>query len=135
MEVIKMPHGDRTGPMGQGARTGRGAGFCNRYEIAGYANRGGVYPFGGGRHMNAGGGRGHRHWYYATGLPGWVRGGRNFPGSNWNDQFVPPAISRSEELEMLKDEAGYFEEALEGIKERISSLESRPDTDEKQTGG
>ena len=34
-----MPHGDRTGPRGQGPITGRGVGFCNRYDMAGYADR------------------------------------------------------------------------------------------------
>lgn len=135
MEVNKMPHGDRTGPMGQGPRTGRGAGFCSGFDMPGYADRGANYPFGGRRYMNTGGGRGHRHWYYATGLPGWVRDGRSFSRSYWNAPFVPPAISRSEELEMLRDEAGYFEETLEGLKQRISKLESQPETDEIPTGG
>ena len=133
MEVIKMPHGDRTGPMGQGPRTGRGAGICNRYDVPGYANRGDQYPYGGRRYMSAGGGRGHRHWYYATGVPGQGRGG----GSSWFNRatpFVPPAISRNEELDLLRDEAGYFEEALEEIKQRISKLESKSETDENQGG-
>ena len=134
MEVIKMPHGDRTGPMGQGPRTGRGAGFCNSYIMPGYADRGVNYPVGGPRNMSAGGGRGHRHWYYATGLPGWKRGEKRFLWSHRGDRTVAPAISRSEELEMLNEEAGYFEETLDEIKQRISKLESRPETDEKQTG-
>ena len=81
--------------------------------------------------MSAGGGRGHRHWYYATGLPGWVRGGGNFPQSHWGDPYVPPAISRNEDLDLLKGEAGYFEETLKDIKERISTLESHSDKDEE----
>jgi hypothetical protein len=135
MEVIRMPHGDRTGPMGQGPRTGRSAGFCNRYDMAGYADRGAGKMVGGRRNMSAGGGRGHRHWYYATGLPGRVRGGGNFPRSFWGDPTVPPAVSPSEELDMLKDEAGYFEKTLDEIKKHISKLESVPETDKNQTGG
>jgi len=31
-----MPHGDRTGPLGQGPRTGRGAGYCSGNTKPGY---------------------------------------------------------------------------------------------------
>jgi hypothetical protein len=30
-----MPQGDRTGPMGQGPRTGRAFGFCSGYDNQG----------------------------------------------------------------------------------------------------
>ena len=30
--------GDKTGPRGQGPKTGRGAGFCNDYNVPGYLN-------------------------------------------------------------------------------------------------
>ncbi len=45
-----MPRGDRTGPMGQGPRSGRGLGFCNGYDVAGFQNgsTGQVRGFGGG---------------------------------------------------------------------------------------
>lgn len=36
-----MPDGDRTGRMGKGPLTGRGAGFCRGNDLPGYANRGG----------------------------------------------------------------------------------------------
>ncbi|MEG3072099.1 MAG: DUF5320 domain-containing protein [Candidatus Syntrophopropionicum ammoniitolerans] len=31
-----MPRGDGTGPMGAGAMTGRGLGFCTDANVAGY---------------------------------------------------------------------------------------------------
>ena len=71
-----MPRGNRTGPMGMGPMTGRGAGYCAGYPVPGYMNpaggfgRGfGVSPGGGGR------GRGYRNMFYATGMPGWARWG------------------------------------------------------------
>jgi hypothetical protein len=83
-----MPRGDRTGPAGLGPMTGRAAGFCTGYSVPGYMNpawgRGRGRGFGffgrGGRGFGnfgrgRGGGRGWRHWYYATGFPGWMRGG------------------------------------------------------------
>lgn len=66
-----MPRGDRTGPMGMGPLTGRGAGFCagSRGPLFGRFFRGG-YGRGAGF---GGGGRGWRHMFYETGLPGWIR--------------------------------------------------------------
>jgi len=64
-----MPGGDRTGPLGQGPRTGRGLGWCNDNDRPGYADpapgrglglgrgRGAVM----GRGLGRGGGRG-RGW-------------------------------------------------------------------------
>jgi len=40
-----MPAGDRTGPMGQGPMTGRGAGFCAGFGVPGYANWPGLGGF------------------------------------------------------------------------------------------
>ena len=34
-----MPRGDGTGPMGMGAMTGRGTGFCAGFKMPGYINR------------------------------------------------------------------------------------------------
>lgn len=53
-----MPRGDRTGPQGQGPRTGRGMGFCNGFDAPGYVSGGGG-GFGYGRRL---GGRGPRGW-------------------------------------------------------------------------
>ncbi len=33
-----MPRGDKTGPMGQGSRTGRGKGLCSGNDNPGYTN-------------------------------------------------------------------------------------------------
>jgi len=33
-----MPGGDGTGPLGQGAGTGRAAGYCTGYSVPGFAN-------------------------------------------------------------------------------------------------
>ena len=37
-EVIAMPAGNRTGPLGLGPMTGRAAGYCAGYPVPGYAN-------------------------------------------------------------------------------------------------
>ena len=124
-----MPGGDRTGPVGLGPQTGRGAGYCTGNPVPGYANPG-WGGFGGG--FGRGGGRGHRHrnWYYATGLPGWARGrwGVLTERPRILNQMPPPNI---DELTMLKQQAGYYEDALKDIKDRISEIEKTPSDNAK----
>jgi hypothetical protein len=36
-----------------------------------------------------------------------------------------PAMPRENEIEMLKSQAGYFEEALAGIRQRLEELQSK----------
>jgi hypothetical protein len=64
-----MPRGDRTGPMGMGARTGRKAGYCSGFGVPGYANWSSCC-FGAQRRF--GQGRGHRRMYRASGVMGWM---------------------------------------------------------------
>lgn len=119
-----MPFGDRTGPAGLGPRTGRGAGFCAGFGIPGFLNRA---VSGWGFFCRGGGGRGWRNWYYATGLTGWQRA---LGALGWWPAFGPPyaAPSREQELEQLKNQARYFESALENIRKRITALDSKTET-------
>ena len=116
-----MPFGDRTGPAGLGPMTGRGAGYCAGYGMPGYANP--MYGRGGFR------GRGFRHWYYATGLPGWQRAAYWMPGGHPAAYGAPPypypaaAVPPEHELQQLKDQAQHLEKALEEIHRRITDLE------------
>jgi len=118
-----MPGGDGTGPAGQGPMTGRAAGPCAGYEVpGGYANPipgwAGFWGFGRGR--------GWRNRYYATGLAGWQRAAGWAPGGavqpNWPGGPIP---TREQEISTLKDQAGYFEEALADIRDRIKELEAK----------
>ena len=125
-----MPGGDRTGPAGLGPMTGRGAGFCAGYPAPGYMNPVGGRGYGGGG-RGRGGGWGRRNWFYATGLPGWQRAGMGYPayGSVAPDATpygVPsaPAMTKEQELDALKGQAEYFEDALEGIKKRVEELQA-----------
>lgn len=124
-----MPGGDRTGPRGAGPITGRGAGYCAGYAIPGYMNPVGG-GFGRGFGHGRGGGRGFRHWYYATGLPGWARDNWAM-GSVLPDRYAHGVPVRHDELEILKSQAKYFEDALEDIKQRMQELESSSAAAEK----
>ncbi|MFH1908755.1 MAG: DUF5320 domain-containing protein [Chloroflexota bacterium] len=101
-----MPGGDRTGPLGAGPRTGRGMGYCSGYDRPSFANpapefRGG-YGFGRG-----GTGRGWRHRFYATGVPGWV------------------TPTPEQETADLKAQADWLKGQLDAIQKRIEELTSK----------
>ena len=110
-----MPGLNRTGPMGQGPRTGRGMGLCTgavdpaSAPYAGYGygfgrGRGGR-PWGGGRGFGWGGGRG-----------GW--GGAYYgPTPNWFAAGPPPADFLRAEADALRARLGMIEEELARMQE------------------
>ena len=103
-----MPRGDRTGPVGNGPQTGRGAGYCSGWGAPGFTNRGPGMGFGfgfGGR------GRGWRHMFFATGQPGWAR-----------TAYTPP--TKDQELDNLKAEADFLSNQLSMINQRIDDLKT-----------
>lgn len=114
-----MPGGDGTGPMGGGSMSGRGAGFCAGFDVPGYANPvpgRGFWGRGFGRGGRCGGGRGWRRWYYATGLPGWLRFGQQ-------DAETEPAPSGAEKR-VLEAQAKAIQAQLDAIQARLNALDS-----------
>ena len=111
-----MPGGDRSGPMGMGPMTGRAAGFCAGYDVLGYVNPMPGRGFG----MGWGRGRGWRHRYYATGLPGWARFGR---APAWGYGPYAGPLTREQEVESLKTQAGWLKEQLDAINRCLTELE------------
>ena len=118
-----MPYGDRTGPMGAGPMTGRRAGYCAGFDRPGSMNPGRGFGFGMGRGGGFGGhGRGWRNQYWATGLPGWARGGRLFGPETYPPPYAAE-IPREEELRTLKSQSNILENNLSELKKRITELE------------
>ncbi|MGD8353980.1 MAG: hypothetical protein PVJ01_07410, partial [Pseudomonadota bacterium] len=76
--------------------------------------------------FDSGGGWGHRHWYYATGMPGWVRRPRVYSRLYRDTDNTAPVLSRIDEMKVLREEAAYLEDALADIRNSISKLESVP---------
>lgn len=130
-----MPGGDKTGPLGMGPMTGRGAGYCRGFSVAGYANRGfggrgmgrGI-GFGGGgmgRGTGFGGGgygRGRRNRFFATGIPGWAW--------NWGGSAESPASQqavRGSERRYLEEEAEALRRELAAIDQRLAQLKNEKD--------
>ncbi len=130
-----MPGGDRTGPFGYGPMTGRAAGFCAGYPVPGYANPiPGRGWFGRGRGwFGRGGGRGWRHWYYATGFPGWAHAGYGWPAySPWAYSSPSiPELTPKEEMNMLKEQAEFLQDQLKDTQSRISTLEKAQPKEKK----
>jgi len=88
-------------------------GFCGGYAAPGRAYPGSGRRFFGRGGWSGGGGHGWRHWYYATGLPRWARGG------------IPPAYappSREQQIEALKGQAAWLKEQLDAINRRMEEL-------------
>lgn len=122
-----MPGGDRTGPMGVGPMTGRGAGYCAGYGMPGFVS-GGRGFWGGGR--GGGRGRGRRNWFHATGVPGWQRAGWGCPSFGGVatpsvPPVAPPTMSRDQELDLLRRQAEGLAGALDEIRRRIEELEAQ----------
>ena len=87
--------------------------------------------------------RGHRHMYYATGMPGWIRFGYRpgwggmpasqvpYPGygpdmAYENPEYPPPPgpwMTKEQELAFLKNQAEFLKKQMEQIDARIQKLE------------
>lgn len=117
-----MPRGDRTGPMGMGAMTGRAAGYCADAGQPGSANlvAGRGIGMGFGRSARGrgfgGGGRGLLNIFNATGLPGWMR----FGGYAAKYQAPDPDM----EKQALKNQAETLRSELDLVKKRLEELEA-----------
>jgi hypothetical protein len=119
-EVLFMPRGDGTGPMGFGPMTGHGAGYCAGFPVPGYAN---PYP-----RMGRGMGRGYRRRFVATGMPYWAQYGYAPGAPVAYQQPVFPGyaqVSPDEEKEMLREQAEILKDQLDSIVARLDELEGK----------
>ena len=112
-----MPAGDRTGPLGQGPRTGRASGFCSGYNTPGYATSpGGGMGRGFGRGFGRGMGRGRgfgRSWN-----PGNVAAGF-YQGIPWG-----PSVTKEDEIKLLKSQSEFLKRSQQDIEKRLKEIES-----------
>ena len=116
-----MPFGDRTGPLGQGPMTGRGAGLC-----AGSAVPENMNPDSGrgmGRCNRGGRGRGWRHQFNATGLRGWQRAAATATVAT-PTPFA--TVAQEQEIAALKGQAESLQTTLNLMRKRIEELETKP---------
>jgi len=117
-----MPGGDRTGPLGLGPATGRGAGYCRGNAGVGFADRGSA-GFGRG-----GNGRRWRNQFCATGFWG--------PGRGWGLRaagagrrfFDPTGGAPDQERRQLELEAEFLRSELDAISRRLAEFKTDKET-------
>ncbi|HHV19105.1 MAG TPA: DUF5320 domain-containing protein [Thermoanaerobacterales bacterium] len=114
-----MPRGDRTGPVGYGPMTGRGAGFCAGSPVPGYFSPMGRGFRGRGRGFGYyGSGRGFRHQFYTAGMPFWARDAYTFePAVDYYENY-----SEESEVKALSQEAKFLKQELKAIEDRLEKL-------------
>lgn len=107
-----MPGFDRTGPMGEGPRTGGGFGYCGPNVGAGSF---GGFGFVGGF------GRGRRKWRaYGRGF------GRERWPRFWGQGYYPavyPPVSRKEERDYLMGHIAHLKADIEALEDRLAALD------------
>lgn len=112
-----MPMGNGTGPNGMGPRTGRGAGYCNGFNMPGAYNRGA--GLGGGRGFGRGGGFGFGNRFGGRGGFGFYGG--TAPG--FGAGYAPQQLSKADYSDMLRDEAEYLENRLNALRDELKKAE------------
>jgi hypothetical protein len=64
--------------------------------------------------------------FYATGLTGWQRAGMGLPAFGGGlGGPTAPAMTKDQEVEMLKQQAEFLEGQIESVKQRIEELSAQ----------
>ncbi|OPX90033.1 MAG: hypothetical protein A4E53_01248 [Pelotomaculum sp. PtaB.Bin104] len=114
-----MPGFNGTGPLGRGAMSGRGRGYCISNILPGTSL--------------ARYGRGARHgWWDSDFAAGMLVGVSGYLAHSLLTRCCAPAASEANELSLLKEEVGYLEDVLAQAKSRIKELENPEDKDSKE---
>ncbi len=132
-----MPGGDRTGPMGEGPRTGRGLGYCSGADQPGYATpgpglgrgwgrgwgrgRGWGLGRGGGWGLGRGGGWGRGAWFQR-----WLPAGQTAAAdAPYPDEVAGRVASPGQEQRTVAEEIHDLEARLERLTARVRELKDQ----------
>ncbi len=107
-----MPGGDRTGPEGRGARTGRALGYCAGYDSPGYTKG---FPRGRGFGFGRGFGRGWGRGFWRRGMYPAYGPVPYYPG-------IYPESSEEDEKTYLKNLVKDLENELKAVHNRLQEL-------------
>jgi len=125
-----MPRGDKTGPAGMGPMTGRGAGYCTGNAYPGFVSAPPAGFSGRRGFSRMGRGRGHRNWYYRTGMPGWSRyeagypaWGGDIPYPVYGDPYMAEEIAPDQEKDILLGQAEQLKQHMSEVEARLKELE------------
>ncbi len=125
-----MPGGDRTGPVGMGPMTGRAAGYCAGFGAPGYTSP--VPGSGLGFSRGRGRGFGWRAWGCRPGFGNPWYGAAMPMDTSYAASWGARSLSREEELDYLRNQAGALQQELDTIKARVTEIESGADTGEEE---
>ena len=105
-----MPRSDRTGPSGEGPKTGRGMGYCTDNDHPGF--------------MNSLSGRGRRYGRGFHGGQGYGWGaGFRFRGGYGS--YNPGNISDVSEKTLIENEIRILKDQLSALEDRLSNKEKK----------
>lgn len=108
-----MPRGDRTGPQGEGPRTGRQMGYCTGQDFPGSATPAPGFGYGRGAGRGLGRGRGGQG-------RGMGRGGNFGPGGPIRGYAQGPNAGPQ-----AVNEKAYLESALDNLEEEVRQVKDR----------
>lgn len=121
-----MPRGDKTGPMGMGRRTGRGAGYCSGENRPGYATAGFGFRCG----LGLGRRRGFRGGAAGRGFGAWI----DRPGESAWERGQPSGIDAAPygrpepemEKRLLERQAEDLQMQLDAVRKQIGAIDVAP---------
>ena len=129
-----MPHGDRTGPMGQGSKTGRAMGYCSGSDGPGYMTGA---PVGAGRRSGRGmsrdAGCGASRGFGRRRIPGSGRSGKFAARGEYPGYYYPaPSQTGAEsDIDFLEDRIKALKQEFDKLTENLKNFQSR-ENDKKE---
>ena len=117
-----MSHGDRTGPMGKGSRTGRAMGYCSGSDSPGYMTR---IPAdtarnagrGEGRRIGQGAGCGASRGFWCRKISGFGRGEESAARSEYPGYYYPAPAETS-----MESNVKLFENMVRSLKQELETF-------------
>jgi hypothetical protein len=121
-----MPHGDRTGPTGQGPMTGRAMGICAGSDVPGYANPAPGMGMAWGRNAGMGRGRAYRRRLNVSADINTGVINKPIPVQTGEQETVENVSVESEEhneLKVLKEQVDFISKSLAAFSEKLENFE------------
>ncbi|WP_440946274.1 DUF5320 domain-containing protein [Methanosarcina sp. T3] len=129
-----MPHGDRTGPMGQRSKTGKAMGYCSGSDGPGHTTGA---PAGAGRKSGCGMSRdavcGAARSFGCRRIPGSRRSGKFAARDEYSGYYYPaPSQARAEsDIDFLEDRIKALKQEFDRLTENLKNLQSQ-ENDKKE---
>ena len=108
-----MPRGDKTGPMGNGSKTGRALGYCTENNQAGFESNTDTYD----RGNRNGFGRGnHNRNGFGPGM------GKRIGFQQKKSNFTQEEHPKVKEKTLIKNQINILKDQLESLEDKLKTL-------------